>query len=525
MYNKTLFCLLCLATILFSCDKENDLSADNEKLYSIEGNVQKGPFANGSDVEVYELTNDFKPTGRTFHTTTGSQGQFELNEILLVSPYIELLADGFYYNEITGDLSNERITLKALVDLTGRDLLHINILTDLEYERVKSLVYSSGLSIEEAKQQVQNELLSVFSLDDININNPENLDISKTGTGDAILLAISSILQGNLTTAELSRLLADIVGDMKEDGILNDTLIQNSLLGQALTLNAGQIEENLFTIYADLELDLDQVNNFDEYINYFIANTAYNVSIPFVFPSSTEKGLNILDPDLLDFEFIPMVDYSFAVDMPSAGSVQIRMQKTDGVGYWFYSPSQTYGWKVSQYDFSKNEQWFSSTLNNDIIDLPMQFSEFGKANIEFYYNGSVTPFFTKTIEWGGYNSGDFIFQSDSPAGPNLLLQEEKIEFDYDTVSYTVGLRKSGIWDVNFILTYSDGIGISIPGGWGDYDYEELDNQINFVLSGKNEGDYISEIVFNISGSGTMNLSTDDLEIEEGEFFNRDYVVN
>jgi hypothetical protein len=233
----------------------------------------------------------------------------------------------------------------------------------------------------------------------------------------------------------------------------------------------------------------------------------------------------VLDPGLLEFEIIPMAEYSFAVDMPGAGKVQVRMHKIDGVGTWWYSPSGVFGWKVSEYDFSKNEQWFTSTINDEIIDLPMQFSEFGKAEVEYYYNGAATPSFTKTISWGAQNTGDFIFQSDSPAGPNLLLQEEKIEFDTDTVAYTVGLRKPGQWDIHFILTYSEDIDVGVPGGWGIYEYEVLENQINFVLSGKDEGDYISEIIFNISGSGTMNLSSEDLEIEDGVFFNHNYTVN
>jgi hypothetical protein len=448
-----------------------------------------------------------------------------MNEILIVSPYVELLADGFYFNEVSGELSNERITLKAIVDLTGKDLTNINILTDIEYKRVKHLISESGLTITEAKAQAQDEILSVFSLTDLDLANPEDLDISHQGDGDAVLLAISAILQGNLTTAELSKLLADFVDDMKEDGMLHDTIIQNSLLGQALTLSADRIQENLIDKYSDLGIELEQVNHFEDYINHFISNTEYNFTSPFIFPVSTENGLNVLDPELLEFEIIPMADYSFAVDMPGAGKIQIRMHKIDGVGIWWYSPSQTYGWKVSEYNFSKNEQWFTSIINNDIIDLPMQFSEFGKADIEYYYNGATTPSLTKTISWGGQNTGDFIFQSDSPAGPNLLLLEDSIKFDTDTAAYTVGLRKSGYWDMHFTLTCSDGIGVDVPGGWGEYNFEKHENQIDFVLSGKDEGDYISEIICYISGSGTMNLSSVDLEVEEGIYFNRDYTVN
>ena len=257
--------------ILNSCKKqESDLTDGDEKLYGITGNVQKGPFVNGSGISIYELDNKFKPSGRTFHTTTESCGQFELIDISLISPYVELVADGFYYDEIAGRLSNERLSLKALVDLSEQDNVNINVLTNLEYNRVKQLISSEGLTIQEAKDQAIEEILRIFKLDSFAIGNPESLDILNSGEGDAILLAVSAIIQGNQTTAELSKLLADIVTDINDDGSLDDTLIQNTLLGQALTLNTDLIKQNLIEKYEELGININQINNFDEYIEYFI---------------------------------------------------------------------------------------------------------------------------------------------------------------------------------------------------------------------------------------------------------------
>ena len=47
----------------------------------------------------------------------------------------------------------------------------------------------------------------------------EYLDISQPGDKNAILLAISVILQGYLSVAELSELLANITTDIREDGL------------------------------------------------------------------------------------------------------------------------------------------------------------------------------------------------------------------------------------------------------------------------------------------------------------------
>ena len=83
---------------------------------SISGYVQKGPFIQGTEITVRELNNSLVPTGRTFTgVIDDNTGGFTVNGDL-VYPYIELSANGFYFNEISGALSNAPITLLALVD-------------------------------------------------------------------------------------------------------------------------------------------------------------------------------------------------------------------------------------------------------------------------------------------------------------------------------------------------------------------------------------------------------------------------
>lgn len=506
-----------------SCRKEDSTSNPEMKSYSISGTAQKGPFINGSELRIYELNNEFIPTGRSFHATLGNAGQFELANISLVSPYAEMIADGFYHNEICGSLSDERIELKAMVDLSENKSIHINIMTDLEYERVKSLIIESGYTIQDAKTQAQKEILKVFCLDSCTINNSETLDIIQFSEGDAILLALSMIIQGNQITSEMSRMLADIIADMKTDGEINDTLIKNTLLGNALSLNCDQIKQNLLDIYAELDLNLSGINNFDEYITYFIIHSPYGISTPFEFPESTANGVNVLDPERLVFQMNDC--YSFAVTMPGEGNITVRMHKTDGMGIWWIQLFQAYGWNVSQYDYEENEQIFTSILNGVTIDLPFMFSQYGSASVEYYYNSSEIPNITKTITWGAEDNGsDFIFPNESPMGPNLLNMADSSEIVSEN-KYTVGLQKTGGWIVNFTLTCTNGIGIEVTDGYGIYTYDESEQRLNFTLAGKNEGDYISEIVFNISGKGEINLVSDDLEITEGSYLDRIYLVN
>ena len=61
-----------------------------------------------------------------------------------------------------------------------------------------------------AKAQAQQEVLAAFNLTSSAIGNSETLDISQSGEGNAILLAVSVILQGNRSEAQLTELLATL---------------------------------------------------------------------------------------------------------------------------------------------------------------------------------------------------------------------------------------------------------------------------------------------------------------------------
>lgn len=416
-----LFAIALMLTV-FSCKEDTEPVVVEELTeYDVMGNAQKGPFINGSSVMIYDLDSDFKPTGRTFHISTDAKGHFELTDIKLSSDYVQMVADGFYYNEVSGDLSDERIMLKAFVNLAGNSIININVFTNLEYERIRYLMATQTLSYQSAKDQAQNEMLKVFNMENLQIGNAESLDIAKSEEGDAALLAVSAILQGNRSTAELSKLQADMIADMKEDGILNDTVIQSSLISHSKELNLDNIKDNVMNKYKDLGIVLSDVNDFDVHINNFNQKSSYHFTPIFEFPPNTATGINFLDMDFN--KIIPDTHYAFAVKMPKVGKIKIKMKLLDGYKSfpWGYIAANNYGWKIDTYNEEKGEQTFTSTLNNVTIDVPIIFPGFayGKALIEYYYNESTTPSKSRTVTWGGYKESGYIFK-DSALGINLL---------------------------------------------------------------------------------------------------------
>ncbi|MBW3545986.1 MAG: hypothetical protein KY428_10380, partial [Bacteroidetes bacterium] len=188
-----LLLILLLTGALFSCEKEDTNIIIKDK---IEGFVQKGPFINGTSITISELNQKLMPTGRSFNTQiVDNKGSFQLNNVSLSSQFVELKADGFYFNEVSGNSSAAPLTLYALSDLSDKSSINVNVLSYLEKARVEYLI-ANGSKFPDAKKQAQREILAVFNIQKEDISQSETLDISQTGDDNAILLAVSVILQG-----------------------------------------------------------------------------------------------------------------------------------------------------------------------------------------------------------------------------------------------------------------------------------------------------------------------------------------
>jgi len=212
----TLTATLMLAiTFTFSCSG-GDSGGSNTPLKKdkISGFTQKGPFVKGSSITLSELDNDLVQTGKSFQSTIADdKGSFEINSVSLVSPYVRLRADGYYYNEVSGNKSKSSITLYAIADLTNKSSLNVNLLTHLEYEKVLKLV-EDGESLSKAKKQTQKDILKIFGIDG-DFADSEDMSIFGSSDGSAALLAISILLQGERDEASFTDLLTDFNQSIK----------------------------------------------------------------------------------------------------------------------------------------------------------------------------------------------------------------------------------------------------------------------------------------------------------------------
>jgi uncharacterized protein (TIGR02145 family) len=189
---------------------------------TVSGVSQKGPFAVGADITAYELENgrSLKQTGKTFGgKIERADGTFDIKTVKLKSMFAYLVADGFYLNEVTGEKSATSIKLRALTNLQGRATANINLMTHLEYDRIQHLVTKEDSTVMKAKKAAEREIFAAFGINNAGFKGyAEDYNVLKEGDGNAALLAVSVLLQGDRTEAELSSLLASLSVDLGDNG-------------------------------------------------------------------------------------------------------------------------------------------------------------------------------------------------------------------------------------------------------------------------------------------------------------------
>lgn len=386
----------------YACNTEDEPTIISKELVS--GVIQKGPFINGSSISLYELSETLIPSGSSYNTQiVDDKGTFEFKNISLASNFVKLKADGYYFNEISGKKSVSQITLYALVDISDKSSVNVNILTHLEYQRVEYLV-SKGSAFKDAKAQAEAEILKIFSLSKKDIKTSESLNISGTGDDNAILLALSVILQGYRSEADLIDLLAGITSDIKEDGVINNQNLGTLLINDAKLLDLAAVRSNMEKQYSTTDNNA-VIPEFEKYVDLFVKSTSYIFTKNIEYPEFSNYGENILFGDKNEFKSMETKSYSLAANVPVGAALKIVMK---GPG-WYYniSPNGPVNWKVSKFDHNKKEQTFTyvnsgepdlfATINSgEKSDLVIKLVS-GTHTIEYYENRATVPTRIKEI--------------------------------------------------------------------------------------------------------------------------------
>jgi len=218
----------------------------------VEGGAQKGPFILGSTVLVSPIDEEGVATGAVFTTSTRSdRGDFKVRANLGGKDAAEVSATGFYFNEVTGEVSDAQLTLRAFVAPDGGDTF-VNSLTHLAHLRARGLYEAGGSSDppEQAIARSDEEVRDALGLLVPSGMGPsDELDILEGSTSEAAyLLTVSCLLAqagmdrvagtGSSPDAATQEILNELALDLEPDGEFGDAA--RAVLDEALVGMDGQ---------------------------------------------------------------------------------------------------------------------------------------------------------------------------------------------------------------------------------------------------------------------------------------------
>jgi N-acetylneuraminic acid mutarotase len=230
----------------------------------VEGAVQKGPFIVGSTVLINRLDNRGQSTPSTLVAEIeDSVGSFSFKTDEL-GP-VQIVAMGYYFSELTGQISDGVLTLRALYEVNDdtRQTAHVNILTHLINDRVLELIADGQPTLREAIAQAEDELVVALSdalvipdLNEFSSLSLYDLATSQNNTlGNAYLLALSTGFYkyaktkaqefGTATDAELTLALNRISDDLADDGRLRSGPFIEEFVTAIRSLSPETIAANL----------------------------------------------------------------------------------------------------------------------------------------------------------------------------------------------------------------------------------------------------------------------------------------
>jgi len=282
--------LIALAAVVLSACGGGDggVVSQTSTGFTVEGGVaQKGPLLKGSHVWIDELNyQTYAPTGFTYDLLTkDNQGRFDSSAINFTRPQIQIFAEGYYFNEITGTLANDSVLLQAQSDLSIDRLVNVNLLTTLAGPRLVALATdktkpATYRKFAAARTQAQKEVLAAFRIynstdllpggvDAAKKLVPANfseLDLSSNQSANQILAALSALaVKAGVNGVGISQFIANFQLDLADDGVINGsggaTSVRPLIDKASSTVDMSYVAKNLNAFYGTNTVTAKQLNN------------------------------------------------------------------------------------------------------------------------------------------------------------------------------------------------------------------------------------------------------------------------
>lgn len=253
---KTNWILLLFLVGLCSCIKKDYYEETFKPTdYKVSGKVEKGPFISGSTITLQPLDSKLNVIGTSYPATIGNNdGSFTFSSQKFTTPYALLSANGYFFNEVEGELSEGQIALQAIVDLSSSATVNVNILTHLKAERLRKLI-SDGSTYADADKQVQKELLANFGLQGYADTDVSRFSITSGTNEAAALIVVSSALLYDRSEAELTEVLSKLGREFTSGGKFSDAS-KNDYWDNVTQLDLSAVSSNIIERYKKLGKDV-----------------------------------------------------------------------------------------------------------------------------------------------------------------------------------------------------------------------------------------------------------------------------
>ena len=310
---------------------------------TVNGQANKGPFADDATVTVTGLTTD----GGTDTTTNDSVDEDGMYALRIEEDTVNLISvEGTYFSEITGAFTEESIEISGVFAGGEDDDANVNVLTHLIHDRVRELM-SASTTAQTAIDMAEDELTLALSeiipspSTDVSFNELVVLNALQeepTAEGNAYLLALSATFEqhavlrsqenGTSVVDELADILNDIADDLASDGEVDLTEAGPALSTAQRSLNPNEIHENLFEF--DSEFKEQVVSSVASAPNSEDLNCAVNLDQVRCFDNEDSA----LQPEaVVEVEFTSIVaDMNQFIDSDGDGLVNSEDSDDDGDG-------------------------------------------------------------------------------------------------------------------------------------------------------------------------------------------------
>lgn len=358
-----------MMAMLQSCSSNDDLDGYTPTNFNVGGKVEKGPFVRGTAIQMQPLDADLDETGESFTSTiTDNEGTFTFGSKLLKSPYVKLSASGYYFNEVTGELSKGTLALNAVANLQNAADVNLNILSHLKYQRVMDLVAKDGKSFKEANDQAQEEVLKTFGLEKYAKTDVNHFSITSGTDEAAALIAVSSLILYNRSEAQITEYLSQLSEEFAEDGNFSETTklqIRKDMF--SLESKLPQIAENIKKRYQEMGKEV-AVKNLIYFFDWDGDGTAGNEIAPENHPVSLEtNNINV-----------PMEGGSYEVKVNTTVPVYLERPSIPGDDIIDYLPPVL---EMKIYETGSGSEPcinYSKELNNNILKVVVKAASFRK---------------------------------------------------------------------------------------------------------------------------------------------------